>query len=55
MPMLEYHDQLFIGTVGSGLFVYDGKNISRVKGQSEDPGDQNVKVFSGRMIMEFMS
>ena len=42
MPMLEYHGQMFIGTVGSGLFVYDGKNISRVKGQSDDPGDQNV-------------
>jgi signal transduction histidine kinase len=42
MPMLEYHNQLFIGTVGSGLYMYDGKNFSRVKGQSEDPGDQNV-------------
>jgi signal transduction histidine kinase/ligand-binding sensor domain-containing protein len=43
MPMLEYHNQLFIGTVGSGLYTYDGKTFSRVKGQSEDPGDQNVE------------
>jgi ligand-binding sensor domain-containing protein/signal transduction histidine kinase len=42
MPMLEYHDQFYFGTTGSGLYVYDGKTMSRVKGQSGEQADQNI-------------
>jgi ligand-binding sensor domain-containing protein/signal transduction histidine kinase len=42
MPMLEADNRIFIGTEGAGLFEYDGKNISHVKGLSEDPADQNI-------------
>jgi signal transduction histidine kinase/ligand-binding sensor domain-containing protein len=46
MPMLTNHDKLYFGTEGGGLFVYDGKDISHVKGQSQDPGDQNISGLS---------
>jgi signal transduction histidine kinase/ligand-binding sensor domain-containing protein len=42
LPMLESNGQIFFGTEGGGLFMYDGKKINYVKGQSEDPGDRNI-------------
>jgi signal transduction histidine kinase/ligand-binding sensor domain-containing protein len=42
MPLLEANNQLFIGTEGRGVFMYDGKNVSRLKKQSDDPGDQYI-------------
>ena len=47
MPMLEYNNRIFIGTSGSGLYMYDGKIMSRVKGQSDNPNDQNITGLFG--------
>jgi ligand-binding sensor domain-containing protein/signal transduction histidine kinase len=41
MPMLENNNLIYIGT-GDGLFMYDGVNMSRVKGLSDNPADQNI-------------
>jgi ligand-binding sensor domain-containing protein/signal transduction histidine kinase len=42
MPMVADHNQIYFGTEGGGLFLYDSKNIKRVKGPSADPVDQNI-------------
>src|SRR5436309_15549245 len=40
--MLEQNNTLYFGTENGGLFMYDGKKITHVKGPSDDPMDQNV-------------
>ena len=48
MPMVADHNQIFFGTEGGGLFLYDGKNIKQIKGPSADPVDQNISgLFDG--------
>jgi signal transduction histidine kinase/ligand-binding sensor domain-containing protein len=48
MPMLQHGNRLFLGTEGSGLYIYDGKNIRAVNGFSNDPADQNITgLFQG--------
>jgi signal transduction histidine kinase/ligand-binding sensor domain-containing protein len=42
MPMVADHNMIYIGTEGGGLYMYDGKSMSRVKGPSADPADQNI-------------
>jgi ligand-binding sensor domain-containing protein/signal transduction histidine kinase len=42
MPMLEDNNQLYFGTLGGGLYKYDGKKLNHLKGPSDDPMDQNI-------------
>lgn len=42
MPMLENDSQIYIGT-GDGLFMYDGKDMSRIKGLPDNTTDQNIE------------
>jgi signal transduction histidine kinase/ligand-binding sensor domain-containing protein len=42
MPMLTVNDRLYLGTDGAGVFVYDGKEMSFLKGWSDNPSDQNI-------------
>ncbi len=42
MPMLENQNQLYIGTEGAGLFVYDGKKIAPFKNLPDDPAYKNI-------------
>jgi signal transduction histidine kinase len=41
MPMLEKNNGIYVGT-SDGLFVYDGKEMSRVKGLPDNSADQNI-------------
>jgi ligand-binding sensor domain-containing protein/signal transduction histidine kinase len=41
MPMLENNNRIYIGT-GDGLYIYEGKDMTRVKGLPENAADQNI-------------
>ncbi len=42
LPMLADHNRLYFGTDGAGLFMYDGKNMTSIKGLSDNPMDQHI-------------
>jgi signal transduction histidine kinase/ligand-binding sensor domain-containing protein len=49
MPMLENRDHIYFGSDGAGLFMYDGKVLTPVKGVSDNPQDQHISgLFQGR-------